>query len=552
MLRTNLPRRCITSICALATRKVPRHVIVACAVLAAANVFLSGRPAVASPGCVTTGGDVVCTEQGALRGTTENGMLAFKGIPYAKPPVGSLRWQPPSPPEAWTGVRDASRFGAICPQLSGQNVIGDEDCLTLNVWAPATPSASPLPVMVFLPGGGNHAFSGQGAPVFGGVSYNGGALVPEGVIFVSFNYRLGALGFLAHAALSAERAERVSGNYGNLDQVAMLQWLQRNIAAFGGDPHRIFLFGTSAGGGNICALMTAPSARGLFHGAAMQASVPTGCELPTLADAEQGTGQRVAQALGCTADVAACLRGKSTAEIVRAVPGTFGLFPRIYGPNVDGWLFPEQPRALIERGTYRHMPVIVGNSAQETMLFVNSVGPVTDEASYAAAIERVFGADAAARIVQRYPATAYPSPRQALVQLTTDALFTCQSQRVARSLARAQRQPVYRYLFDHTLENDPELRAQGAVHTVEHVFFFPWQGSYRPTSTDLEIQRLLVGDWAELARAGRLGSAGSRGWPRAAHGDAYFLISADPSPKQGDGGAQCDFWDTVQLPWPHL
>jgi para-nitrobenzyl esterase len=177
--------------------------------------------------------------------------------------------------------------------------------------------------MIWLTGGGNHSLSGQGSPQFGGVVYNGEQLVPQGVVFVSYNLRLGALGFLAHPALDAERLEKISGNYGSLDQIVMLQWVHRNIAAFGGDPSRVFLFGTSAGGGNICSLMTSPLSRGLIHSVAMQSSVPAGCEIQTLADAEMGTGQRAVKALGCEGppDIAACLRGKSVTEIISAVPG---------------------------------------------------------------------------------------------------------------------------------------------------------------------------------------------------------------------------------------
>lgn len=520
---------------------------------AAALLALAGCASTA-PGCGDPGAGLVCTAQGAVQGTVENGILAVKGIPYAQPPVGPLRWQPPAAPQPWQGTLDGSRFGPVCPQLAGANVAGEEDCLTLNVWAPLVPPAKRLPVMVFFPGGGNHSFSGQGAPVFGGVNYNGGQLVPEGVVFVSFNYRLGALGFLAHPALGAEQADKASGNYGSQDQIAMLQWVQRNIVAFGGDPQRVFLFGTSAGGGNICALMAAPAAKGLFHGAAMQSSVPTGCELPTLADAEQGTGRQVAQALGCsgTDTAAACLRSKAAPDIVRAVPGTFGVLPRLYGPNVDGRVFPEQPLSVLARGAHAHMPVIIGNDAQETMQFVNAVGPVTDAASYAAAIGKTFGEASVDRILAAYPPAAYPSPRQALVQLTTDALFTCQSRRVARILAGQQSEPVYRYLFTHVLENDPEQKALGSVHTVEHAFLFPWQGNYRPTANDLAVQRLMTGQWARLARTGTLEGGGSLAWPRAEPDDAYLRINPQPSAMRGDAAAKCDFWDTVKLPWPHL
>src|SRR6185503_953849 len=211
------------------------------------------------------GADIACIEQGAIRGVVEGETLAFKGIPYAQPPVGPLRWKPPQPAAHWEGVRDGSRYGAMCPQFVGQDIKGAEDCLYINVWRPRQKLDRPLPVMIWLTGGGNHSLSGEGSSGFGGVVYNGIALVPQGVVFVSYNPRLGALGFLAHPALDAERPERISGNYGSLDQVAMLQWVHKNIAAFGGDPDRIFLFGASAGGGNICALMTSPLTRGLIH-----------------------------------------------------------------------------------------------------------------------------------------------------------------------------------------------------------------------------------------------------------------------------------------------
>ena len=258
---------------------------------------------------------------------------------------------------------------AMCPQLVGQEVKGEEDCLYLNVWRPRETPERRLPVMVWLTGGGNHSLSGHGSPAFGGVTYNGEQLVPQGVVFVSYNLRLGALGFLAHPALDAERPEKTSGNYGSLDQIAMLQWVHRNIAEFGGDPSRVFLFGTSAGGGNICALMTSPLSRGLIHGVSMQSSVPAGCEIQTLADAEKGTGQRVVKALGCdgVSDIAACLRSKSMSEVVSAVPGTFSVLPRFYGPNMDGNVFPDQPIKLIKQGRYVAVPVIIGNTTEEML-----------------------------------------------------------------------------------------------------------------------------------------------------------------------------------------
>jgi para-nitrobenzyl esterase len=447
------------------------------AVLAVAfATSLSGAVAAEPLSCTGAGADVVCTEQGAVRGAPEGETLAFKGIPYAKPPTATLRWKPPEVPAHWDGIRNGSTFAPMCPQLAGKEVKGEEDCLYLNIWRPREKPSQPLPVMVWLTGGGNHMLSGQGMSFFGGVTYNGVELVPQGVIFVSYNLRLGALGFLAHPALDAERPERISGNYGSLDQIAMLQWVQRNISAFGGDPAHVFLFGTSAGGGNICALITSPSTRGLIHGAAMESSVPAGCEMQTLADVENGTGRRVVNSLGCetASDVAACLRGKSVTDIVSAVPGNFTVLPRVYGPNVDGHVFPDQPIKLIADRKYTAMPMIIGNTAQETKSWSDTAGPVTDQGSYHAAIEKLFGPAARDRILALYAADAYPTPRDAFAQLTTDAEFTCESRRVARVLSQAQPDPVYRYLFNHTLENDPELKAL-------------WGGPYGRTSVLLRL-----------------------------------------------------------------
>lgn len=525
------------------------------AVVAASTLFVAGVVIAQPAACPAASSDVACTAQGAVRGVVDGDLLAFKGIPYARPPVGPLRWRPPAAPAAWTGIRDGSRFGAMCPQIVGNEVKGDEDCLYVNVWRSRAAAPGPLPVMVWLTGGGNHALSGEGTAGFGGLAYSGATLVPQGVVFVSYNLRLGALGFLAHPALDAERPERISGNYGSLDQVAMLSWVKANIAAFGGDPDKVFLFGTSAGGGNICALMTSPLTRGLIHGVAMQSSVPMGCEIQTLADAENGTGRRVVAATGCdkAADVAACLRAKSASEIVNAAPGTFTVLPRLYGPNVDGRVFPDQPLKLIARGLAPPLPVIIGNTSEETLGWANSAGAVTDDASYAAALDKVFGAAARERILALYPAKSFATPRAAFVQATTDAEFTCQSRRVARALAAVQKPPVYRYVFAHVLENDPALKANGAGHTVEHAYLFPGRGTYTPSDTDRTVQRLMIGYWTRMAKAGDPNGGDAPRWPAVtADSDDYLEIGAATGAKKGPESAQCAFWDSVVFPWPHL
>jgi para-nitrobenzyl esterase len=229
------------------------------------------------------------------------------------------------------------------------------------------------------------------------------------------------------------------------------------------------------------------------------------------------------------------------------------LSARLYGPNVDRHVFPDQPLAVIQRRGHSAMPVIVGDSSEETMQFVGSAGPVVDAGSYASAREKVFGAANASRILARYPIANGADPRAAFVRLTTDAFVTCPSRRVAAALAALQTAPVYRYLFRHALENDPQIKALGAVHTLEHAFLFVWQGSYRPTATDLNIQQHMLGYWTNMAKSGSPGTVGNRAWPAyTAQNEAYLQIAPSFSAQTGPADAHCALWNSVQLPWPHL
>lgn len=263
---------------------------------------------------------------------------------------------------------------------------------------------------------------------------------------------------------------------------------------------------------------------------------------------------RVVKLLGCdtASDVAACMRGKTPQEIVAVLPGRFTVMSRDFGPNLDGQLFPEQPiRSIAEHGA----PVrsaIIGNTSQETWQWADTAGAVTDAASYAAAIDRVFGSAVRDRIEAGYPLAKFPTPRTAFAQLTTDALFTCQSVRVAQALTRSGA-TVYRYMFDHVTSGDPQLEALGPVHTAEHAFFFNWEGRYTPTPSDLAVQAAMLGYWTRMATSGDPNGSNALPWPATSQGrDDYLDLGETVAVKSGPATAQCAFWDSIALPSPHM
>ena len=297
-------------------------IVRAAASVAVVLVLAVGAAASAGAQTVLDPAAPVMVTGGAIRGAVSAAdaeIVAFKGIPYAAPPVGDLRWRPPEPVVGWEGVRDASESGAICVQNGGRNVTQDEDCLFLNVWAPRETSA-PRPVLFWIHGGGYTGGSGSTA------IYDGTPLAADGAVVVTINYRLNVFGFLAHPALSAESLHGASGNYGLLDMVAALEWVRDNIATFGGDPGRVTIFGESAGGGAVMSVMLMPQAEGLFHGAIAQSNWINGWDRP-LAEAARGweaaetQGLRVAAALGIvgnTDEALAAMRAASAADVLAA------------------------------------------------------------------------------------------------------------------------------------------------------------------------------------------------------------------------------------------
>jgi para-nitrobenzyl esterase len=323
--------------------------------------------------------NVVVTLRGAVRGKVSagGGSVSFKGIPYAEPPTGARRFRAPISHACWSGVRDAFAYGSECAQAGVTGAAtGDEDCLSLNVWVPSSSSGA-LPVLYFIHGGAE-IVGGSNQQLGTGNLYDGQALAErQHAIVVTTNYRLGALGFLAHPALDAENASgRRSGNYGLLDLLSSLRWVKKNIASFGGDPARVMIFGESAGALNTCVLVASPQAAGLFSSALMESG---GCAAPSTVDREK-SGNVLATSVGCAEkpDVAACLRGKPAADLVSASAGLTDLlasdllhtWDMPYGPNVDGYVLTEAPLSAFKSGRYNHVPFAVGSNAHEMELFI--------------------------------------------------------------------------------------------------------------------------------------------------------------------------------------
>jgi len=487
----------------------------------------------AAPVCLVIAGapaERVTTTSGVVRGARDGATWTYKGVPFAAPPVGDRRLRAPEPAACVRGERDATAFGPTCPQLADGAVVGEEDCLQLNLWTPAV-AAAPRPVMVWIHGGGNSVGTASD-PL-----YDGRRLAEAGdVIVVTTNYRLGQLGFLAHPALDG-----ASGNFGTLDLVRALGWVRDNIAAFGGDPGNVTIFGESAGARDVCTLLATPPAAGLFHRALMESGA---CKfLPTRSAAEtQGAMLVAATSCAGAADVPACLRTLPVATLITTLPGNpsaLGSSP--YQPTIDGTVLPEQPSAAMAAGRHHAVPFVVGANADET----GAAAPaVASEAAYATLVHAEFGTALGDRVLQQYPASRFPTPRAAYVRVTTDARFVCPAREIARAADAGQLAPVYRYFFEYGTPSP-----FGAVHGLDVPFVFGTFGAittaanqpYQPTATDLAVSATLQAAWTTFARTGTPGTTPA--WPTWIPAtDPTLQLDATLSTIDGVRTADCDFW----------
>ena len=511
---------------------------------------------------------VVATQYGAVQGTTVGQVNEWLGIPYASPPVGQLRWYPPQPPAPFTATFQATQFSSSCPQGISQfgRPSTNEDCLYLNVYAPAgTTATARLPVMVWIHGG---AFvTGEGA------DYDGSALASQGrVIVVTINYRLGLLGFLAHPALAAYDPAGSSGDYGLQDQQAAVGYVARNIAAFGGDPARITIFGESAGGASVEDQLTAPGLPKVH--AAIIESGAYAQSLPTLAGAE-ATGVATATGmLGCGGTGALtylCLHGKSAADIVNAVgPATLSV-----SPNVDGTTLPRQPLQAYAAGEFQHVPVINGSNHDEYRLFVGLdellSEPVLTPASYMSMVDASFGSFGPAVLAQ-YPVSAYTGAAYPCTQgydcrasyayaaLVTDYSFACGAHLLDGLLAQST--TVYGYELndphapDLFLPPEPAIPNLGDSHASEIPYLWPaitdpllGLGPVSFTVPQSQLASTMRAFWTSLARYGRPLAPLATTWqPYNAQTLVLSLLPPAPALESNFVVAHhCAFWKPVLL-----
>jgi para-nitrobenzyl esterase len=457
---------------------------------------------------------------GTVRGTSSAGIDVFRGIPYVAPPVGILRWRPPQPIKAWDGIRDATDFGSACmqsnvpftPPLKGMS----EDCLTINVWRPAAASGAKRPVMVWIHGGG--FYNGTS----GTLLYDGAPFAKQGVLFVSFNYRVGRFGFFAHPALTQEHPEEPLGNYGFMDQIAALQWVRGNIAAFGGDPENVTIFGESAGARSVDAMLIAPDAKGLFQKAIIESTTHGWHSEPPVRRREGSapSGESIGEAFLDKEHLghldAAALRALPAATIVSGLgqtspqPTTFSM--------VDSKILTNTFARAFEKGAFTPVPLIIGTNDYEAKVFEYGI-------DYDGLLKR-FGANRDP-LMKAYEGL-YPDPSERSIRVMTEAVFYEPTRAIVRSFAR-KGQSVYFYRFPYRAE---ALRSKtpGALHASELPFVFDnlaqtpatsmgpaWTKalfgeSLTFTDHDLATAKSINGYWINFAKTGNPNGPGLPKW----------------------------------------
>lgn len=480
--------------------------------------------------------DEVTTESGKLQGTSnsDHTVRIFKGVPFAAPPVGDLRWKAPQPARAWLGVRPADKFGSACLQT---NVFGDiyfrdnqpsEDCLTLDIWIPAKPVSAKLPVILWLYGGGFVAGSASEP------RYDGENLAKKGVIVVNSNYRLGVFGFFSHPELTKESGRNASGNYGLLDQVAALKWVVKNIAAFGGDPHNITIAGESAGSLSVSALMASPLSRDLFQkaigesGAFFAGGPSGGLRTKSLTESEQ-SGVKFAESVG--ANSLAQMRAKPGNELLQAAAQRDRGFG--FGPNIDGYFLPTDVATIFAQGSQSHVPLLAGWNADEGKMFVLFNPQKPTAKSFAEQAQKRFG-DRAEEFLKLYPAATDPEAVLSAQALAGDDFIAFATWKWIDMQRKTGNSPVYQYHFEQVPAVKPGAMVgsipaseMGSRHAGEIEYVFetlkskeevPW------TEDDFKLSDAMSSYWVNFAKSGNPNGNGLPAWPKCDRQDGYQVM----------------------------
>lgn len=466
----------------------------------------------------TQASPLAALRQGSAQGNTEDGVNQFLGLPFAAPPLGELRWRPPQPPTAWQGVRNATTLGYACPQLPGaySQRPTDEDCLTLNVYAPEAPQSTPRPVLVWIHPGSLTMGSGG--------DYDGKALARRAnVVVVTINYRLGALGFLSTPALLQEGSPP---NQGLQDQQQALRWVQENIQAFGGDARNITVAGNSSGSASICGHLASPSSGGLFQRAILQSGP---CVLLRTRPLEQANnqGNAFAEKMNCPSGATqmSCLRNRSAQELIAAAGDGLDLLQTAnpWSPVIDGTTIPRNLTDMIREGAFHKVPVLLGTTSDEGRFFVSytfhqKLGRAMTTVDHKSASDVMTGstfAGSTARLL--YPASGYPNIDLAMSALMTDSGFACPALSDARRLSRHT--PVYTYEFSDTqapAPTDPFFKL-GAYHTAELQYLFgqpvfATQVNSAPNAEQKRLADQMVAYWSAFANHGDPNQSGLPKW----------------------------------------
>ena len=504
--------------------------VVACCAMWVTSCVAADKGGVAGP-------PRVAIDAGVVEGSYADSALAvFKGIPFAAPPVGALRWKPPAPIAHWQGIRKADSLPPICPQKRydidyfdrlSKRVGGtaspqrpmpmNEDCLYLSVWTTNLRGAQKQPVMVWIHGGGNV----DGWATHG--SIDGAALARRGAVLVMIQYRLGALGFLADSALTAESPHHSSSNYGLLDQIAALQWVQRNAAAFGGDSSRVTVFGQSAGAVDVTCLLVSPLARGVFQRVIAQSG---GCTWPSpeldrpvsglsTMPAAELSGKKLAKNLGVSGarDVLASMRAKSAEQIIAASADDPDISRDV---AVDGWVIPTQPDLAFANGVQANVPVLLGSNEDEMRSLARAL-PVPSMRDYPHLLLEALGGNPvfrtlAPRMLAAYPATDTSTAQRRRFEASSDG-FGASARWIARAMRKAGQRDVYVYRFTHVVPS-PGGRALGAFHVAEMPFVFGNDFAWPRAAQDSALGEAIRGYWVEFARTGNPNGDGRPTWPK--------------------------------------